>query len=71
MKSSKLTTYCGAISAAAAIVATYGFSPLTTKIASCVGAISTSIGLILARDNGVSDEQAGAKASTDSKPKTK
>ena len=57
---SKLTTYCGAVGAVASIVATYGFGPMTTKIASCVAACATGAGLYFARDNHVSDEVAGA-----------
>jgi hypothetical protein len=60
MKSSKLTTICGIIAGASSVVATYNFTPLITKISSCVAAVATSVGLILARDNKVSDEQAGA-----------
>lgn len=58
---SKLTTYCGAAGTVAAVVATYNFSPLVTKIAACVAACANGLGLFFARDNGVSDERAGAK----------
>lgn len=61
MKASKLTTWCGIVSAVGTTVATFNFSPIVTKISLCVSGCATAIGLILARDNGVTDEQAGAK----------
>ena len=61
MKASKLTTWCGAVGIAAGCVVAANFSPMTTKIAGCLCAIANGLGLFFARDNGVSDEQAGAK----------
>jgi len=60
MMTSKYTTYCGIATIVASTIATYNFSPLVTKISACAAAIATGIGLLLARDNKVSDEQAGA-----------
>ena len=57
---SKLTTICGAISVIAGTVVASGFSPLVTKIAGCIASAATGLGLFFARDNSVSDEQAGA-----------
>jgi hypothetical protein len=58
---SKLTTYCGAITIAATTVAQFDFSPKVTKVALCVASIATGVGLYFARDNKVTDEDAGAK----------
>lgn len=58
---SKFTTYCGCASAAGTVIATFNFTPLVTKIALCVSGIATAVGLVVARDNSVTDERAGAK----------
>jgi len=58
---SKITTYCGAVAVVAGVITSYGFTPLITQIAGCVGACASGLGLFFARDNKVSDEQAGAK----------
>jgi len=61
---SKYTTICGAVGIIATTVATFNFTPMVTKVALCVSAASTSLGLFFARDNKVSDEKAGAKPVT-------
>ena len=57
---SKATTYCGAITIVATIVAQSNFGPDINKICGCIAAVATGLGLYFARDNKVSDEQAGA-----------
>lgn len=61
MRTSKITTICGFVAMAAGCVVAANFSPLVNKIALCIGAIAGGAIGIFARDNGVSDEQAGAK----------
>lgn len=58
---SKWTTICGAVALAGTGVAQFNFSPMVTKIALCASTVATSLGLFFARDNKVTDEQAGAK----------
>lgn len=67
MRSPKTSTF-GAIGTVAAIVVTFEFSPLVTKIAACVGACASSLGLLCARDNSTSDEKAGAHPAPPSTP---
>jgi hypothetical protein len=64
MNKSKFTTYCGLTAAAAGCVAAANFSPLVTKISSCVMAIAVGWMGYVARDNKITDEQAGAKQTT-------
>jgi len=61
MKTSKLTTWCGVVIAVSTVVAGFNFSPLVTKMALCISGCANAAGLVLARDNNVSDEKAGAK----------
>lgn len=66
---SKITTICGAISIIAGTIVASNFDPLVTKIASCVATAATGLGLFFARDNNVSDEQAGANNNPPAQPK--
>lgn len=54
------TTLWGAIAIAGGAVVAGDFGPLITKIAACVAMAANGIGLLVARDNKTSDEQAGA-----------
>lgn len=60
-KHSWKTSACGALAVIATAVIGADFGPLATKIASCVAAAAGGLGLMFARDNGVSSEDAGAK----------
>jgi predicted transcriptional regulator len=60
MKSSWKTTLFGALAIAAGTIVAADFGPLVTKIAVCVGSSATGIGLLFARDNNVTSEQANA-----------
>lgn len=62
------TNIWGIISIAAGAIVASGFGPEVTKIAGCVATASSGIGLLFARDNKVSSEQAGAIPNTESKP---
>lgn len=58
--SSWKTTFCGAVGIIAGCVVAADFGPLVTKIFACVASIASGLGLLFARDNGVTSEQAGA-----------
>jgi len=60
MNPSWKTTTCGAIALAGTIVAAAEFGPLATKIAGCLASFGTGLGLLFARDNGVTSEQVQA-----------
>lgn len=55
------TSLCGGIAVVATAVIGADFGPMVTKIAGCVAAACTGLGLMFARDNGVTSEDAGAK----------
>jgi hypothetical protein len=65
---SKYTTYCGAAAAVATTVATFNFTPMVTKISGCIAACAMALTGYFARDNHISDEQAGAGQTKETKP---
>lgn len=69
MNPSWKTTTCGAIALAGTIVAAADFGPLANKIAGCLASFGTGLGLLFARDNGVTSEQVqAAKNKNDTSP---
>lgn len=60
MKMSKWTTYCGIAQLVGVGINEANFCPLMNKIGLFISGLAIAIGLYIARDNKVSDEQAGA-----------